>query len=63
MTLGRGSGSQEVVPLQTVAPSSERALVVCAGGDDPGVAPGDPGGVRPDGGWAATASPSRQGDP
>ena len=32
VTLGRGSGSQEVVPLQF-----RGALVVCAGGDDPGV--------------------------
>ena len=37
VTLGRGSGSQEVVPLQTVAPQFRGALVVCAGGDDPGV--------------------------
>ena len=31
MTLGRGSGSQEVVLLQTVAPQFRGALVVCAG--------------------------------
>ena len=37
VTLGRGSGSQEVVPLQTVAPQFRGALEVCAGGDDPGV--------------------------
>lgn len=37
VTLGRGSGSQEVVPLQTVAPQFRGALVVCPGGDDPGV--------------------------
>lgn len=37
VTLGRGSGSQEVVPLQTVAPQFRGALVVCDGGDDPGV--------------------------
>ena len=37
VTQGRGSGSQEVVPLQTVAPQFRGALVVCAGGDDPGV--------------------------
>ena len=37
LTLGRGSGSQVVGPLQTVAPQFRGALVVCAGGDDPGV--------------------------
>lgn len=37
VTLGRGSGSQEVVPLQTVAPQFRGALVVCQGGDDPAV--------------------------
>ena len=37
VTLGRGSGSQEVVPIQTVAPQFRGALVVCPGGDDPGV--------------------------
>ena len=35
VTLGRGSGSQEVVPLQTVAPQFRGALVVCPGGGDP----------------------------
>ena len=37
VTLGRGSGSQEVVPLQTIAPQFQGALVVCPGGDDPEV--------------------------
>ena len=37
VTVGRGSGSQEVVPLQTVAPSFRGALVVCPGGGDPQV--------------------------
>ena len=37
VTLGRGSGSQEVVPLQTVAPQFRGALVVCQGGDRPEV--------------------------
>lgn len=37
VTVGRGSGSQEVVPLQTVAPEFRGALVVCAGGGDPQV--------------------------
>lgn len=37
VTVGRGSGSQEVVPLQTVAPQFRGALVVCPGGDDPQV--------------------------
>lgn len=32
VTVGRGSGSQEVVPLQTVAPQFRGALVVCPGG-------------------------------
>jgi stage III sporulation protein AG len=35
VTVGRGSGSQEVVPLQTLAPSFRGALVVCPGGGDP----------------------------
>ena len=34
VTLGRGSGSQEVVPLQTVAPQFRGALVVCPGGGE-----------------------------
>ena len=37
ITVGRGSGSQEVVTLQTLAPQFQGALVVCPGGDDPGV--------------------------
>ena len=37
MTVGRGSGSQEVVPLQTLAPEFRGALVVCPGGGDPRV--------------------------
>ncbi|MCI8422088.1 MAG: stage III sporulation protein AG [Lawsonibacter sp.] len=32
VTVGRGSGTQEVVPLQTLAPSFRGALVVCPGG-------------------------------
>ena len=35
VTVGKGSGNQEVVPLQTVAPSFRGALVVCPGGGDP----------------------------
>lgn len=31
-TVGRGSGTQEVVPLQVVAPQFRGALVVCPGG-------------------------------
>ncbi|MGE4277135.1 MAG: stage III sporulation protein AG [Lawsonibacter sp.] len=37
VTVGRGSGSQEVVPLQTLAPNFRGALVVCPGGGDPQV--------------------------
>ena len=37
VTVGRGSGSQEVVPLQTMAPRFRGALVVCPGGGDPQV--------------------------
>ena len=37
VTVGRGGGSQEVVPLQTMAPSFRGALVVCPGGGDPRV--------------------------
>ena len=36
-TVGRGSGTQEVVPLQVVAPQFRGALVVCPGGGDPQV--------------------------
>ena len=37
VTLGRGAGEQEVVPLQTIAPQFQGALVVCSGGEDPQV--------------------------
>lgn len=37
VTVGRGSGTQEVVPLQTLAPQFRGALVVCPGGGDPRV--------------------------
>lgn len=37
VTIGQGSGSQEVVPLQTVAPQFRGALVVCPGGGNPQV--------------------------
>lgn len=37
VTLGRGSGAQSVVPLQTTAPEFRGALVVCPGGGDPQV--------------------------
>ena len=37
VTVGRGSGSQEALPLQTVAPEFRGALVVCPGGGDPQV--------------------------
>lgn len=37
VTIGQGSGSQEVVPLQTVAPRFRGALVVCPGGGNPQV--------------------------
>lgn len=37
VTVGKGSGQQEVVPLQTVAPQFRGALVVCPGGGDPQV--------------------------
>lgn len=35
VTVGRGSGSQEVAVVQTVAPQFRGALVVCPGGNDP----------------------------
>lgn len=35
--MGRGTGSQEVVPLQTLAPEFQGALIVCQGGGDPAV--------------------------
>lgn len=34
VTVGKGSGQQDVVPLQTVAPEFRGALVVCPGGGD-----------------------------
>lgn len=34
VTVGRGSGQQDVVPLQTVAPQFRGALIVCPGGGD-----------------------------
>ena len=34
VTVGKGSGQQEVVPLQTVAPQFRGALIVCPGGGD-----------------------------
>ncbi len=37
VTVGRAGSDQMVVPLQTVAPQFQGALVVCAGGDDPQV--------------------------
>ena len=37
VTVGGGSGTQQVVPLQTIAPKFRGALVVCPGGDMPGV--------------------------
>ena len=37
VTVGKGSGTQEVVPLQTVAPRFRGALVVCPGGGNPQV--------------------------
>ena len=32
VTVGKGSGQQEAVPIQTVAPEFRGALVVCPGG-------------------------------
>lgn len=37
VTVGRGSGNQEVVPLQQLTPAFRGALVVCPGGDSPQV--------------------------
>ena len=37
VTVGQGSGRQEVVPLQTVAPRFRGALVVSPGAEDPAV--------------------------
>jgi len=38
VTVGRGSGTQEVVPLQVFSPNFRGALVVCPGGGEPRVA-------------------------
>ena len=37
VTVGKGSGQQDSVPIQTVAPQFRGALVVCPGGGDPHV--------------------------
>lgn len=37
VTVGKGSGNQEVVALQTIAPRFRGALVVCPGGGEPAV--------------------------
>ena len=37
VTVGKGSGQQDIVPIQTVAPQFRGALVVCPGGGDPHV--------------------------
>lgn len=37
VTLGRGTGGQSVVPLQTMAPDFRGALIVCPGGNDASV--------------------------
>lgn len=37
VTVGQGSGTREVVPLQTIAPEFRGALVVCPGGGNPQV--------------------------
>ena len=37
VTLGKGSGTQEVVALQTFGPQFQGAVVVCPGGEDPQV--------------------------
>ena len=37
VTVGKGSGSQEVVALQKLGPQFQGAVVVCPGGDDPQV--------------------------
>lgn len=34
VTVGKGSGQQEAIPIQTVAPQFRGALVVCPGGGD-----------------------------
>jgi len=38
VTVGKGSGTQGVVPLQVLSPSFRGALVVCPGGGEPRVA-------------------------
>lgn len=38
VTIGKGSGTQAVVPLQVLSPSFRGALVVCPGGGEPRVA-------------------------
>ena len=37
VVVSQGSGRQEAVPLQQIYPQFQGALVVCPGGDDPGV--------------------------
>lgn len=37
VTIGKGSGEQEVVTLQTMSPNFRGAMIVCPGGDDPQV--------------------------
>ncbi len=37
VTLGKGSGMQEVVDVQTIGPQFQGALVVCPGGENPQV--------------------------
>jgi len=37
VTVGRGSGNQDVVEVQTYTPEFQGALVVCPGGEDPQV--------------------------
>lgn len=37
VVVAQGSGRQEAVPLQQIYPQFQGALVVCPGGDDPGV--------------------------
>ena len=37
VTIGKGSGEQEVVALQTMSPNFRGAMIVCPGGDDPQV--------------------------
>ena len=37
VVISQGSGVQQTVPLQQLSPEFQGALVVCSGGDDPGV--------------------------